>query len=66
MKERTGKGYISIIQSFVEKIIADENFANTALVKNDRVDDVYWNQDVFREIPTDWLQKELECIVDLN
>ncbi len=61
MKERTGEGYISIIRSFVDKIMADENFASTSLVKDDRVDDVYWNQDVFREIPTDWLQNELNA-----
>ncbi len=58
-EEKTGKGYISILRSFVEKILMDEKFANAGLCKDEGVDDIYWNQDVFGDIPTAWLKDNL-------
>lgn len=59
-KEKTGNEYITIIQSLVNKILAHENFASTGLIRDEGVDDVYWNSDVFGDIPTVWLEENLK------
>lgn len=54
--ERSGKG----IQEFLEDIYyaakAEERFKNTRLVTEEAIDDVYFNVDLFKDLPSKWLK----------
>lgn len=59
-KERTNETFFDIIKKILEKIIVSEEFQETKLVKKNQVDDLYWNDEIFREIPSIWLINFLE------
>jgi len=53
-KERTGESLYRFIENILNEITASEEFKKTKLVQNDYVDDVYWNDEIYREIPYQW------------
>lgn len=59
-KERTGESFCSVIKIILKDITASGEFKKTKLVQNDSVDDEYWNDEIFREIPSRWLLDFLE------
>ena len=54
-KERTEESFFRIIESIFSGIVDSEQFKETKLIRNDYVDDVYWNNEVYREIHSEWL-----------
>ena len=59
-KERTGESFYRLIENIFNGITASGEFKKTKLVQNDYVDDVYWNDEIYREIPSQWLIDFLE------
>jgi len=57
-REQTGKGFYGLIEDIFKRVA--EEFPKTQLVQNERVDDIYWNDDIFSEIPSRWLTGLLE------
>lgn len=60
-KERSGESYVSLAQKILDKIQTNPQFKNTRLV-NEYIDDVYWNEEIFYDLPTCWLKSLLENI----
>jgi len=54
-KEKTGKSFVGLIEEICNKIKESDEFKNTKLVKQDSVDDIYWNDEIYKEIPSKWL-----------
>ncbi|MGR3173275.1 MAG: B12-binding domain-containing radical SAM protein [Candidatus Scalindua sp.] len=54
-KKRSGECFFKLIESIYKLISLSERFKNIQIIKNISVDDNYWNDEVFREIPTEWL-----------
>jgi radical SAM superfamily enzyme YgiQ (UPF0313 family) len=57
-REQTGKSFYWLIEDIFKR--ASGEFPKTRLVQNEQVDDVYWNDDIFSEIPSRWLMYFLE------
>ena len=62
VKERTGNSFLKITKTVLDGIYATDNYRNITLVKEDQVDDIYWNDKIFFEIPSEWLIGRLEDI----
>ncbi len=54
-KERTGESFYRLIENILNGIVTSKEFKETQLVQTDYVDDIYWNDNIFREIPSQWL-----------
>lgn len=54
-KEASGKSFLKFTRMIMDKISDSEEFKKTKIVREDYVDDLYWNDDAFREIPSAWL-----------
>jgi radical SAM superfamily enzyme YgiQ (UPF0313 family) len=57
-KEQAGKSFYGLIEDIFKRVA--EEFPKTRLVQDERVDDIYWNGDIFSEIPSSWLTALLE------
>jgi len=55
MCERSKKGFLKIISALCERIKAEETFKHTRFVNDDSLDDDYWNDEVFKEIASEWI-----------
>jgi hypothetical protein len=55
LKEHAGGSFLELLERILEAICASPALAKTRLVRGDNVDDDYWNGDIFREIPSQWL-----------
>lgn len=55
VKERIGKSFYNLIKTVLDAITSSEKLKDTRLVQSESVDDNYWNDEIFREIPSDWL-----------
>ena len=64
-KERTGQNFSWFLKKIFTEITASPEFKKTKLIQNDYVDDDYWNGEIYREIPSQWLidffEKELHA-----
>lgn len=54
MKEQIGDSYFNIIKAIFDEIDSSVEFKDIYLKKNEYIDDLYWNDDVFKEIPSRW------------
>lgn len=54
-KESMGVSFYKLAENILDGITTSEALRNTRLVQNDYVDDDYWNDGIFREIPSQWL-----------
>jgi hypothetical protein len=54
-KERRGIFLLEILQEILDRITESEQFKAIRLMQDDIVDDDYWNEDIYREIPSQWL-----------
>jgi radical SAM superfamily enzyme YgiQ (UPF0313 family) len=55
LKEHAGGSFLELLERILKAICASPALAKTRLVRGDNVDDDYWNGDIFREIPSQWL-----------
>ncbi|MFA5878081.1 MAG: cobalamin-dependent protein [Candidatus Staskawiczbacteria bacterium] len=55
VKEKTGKSFANLIEKIYSRIEENDELKNTKLVKQSSVDDIYWNDEVYKEIPSKWL-----------
>ena len=54
-KECTEATFYEFVVNIFNEITASEKLQDIKLVKNKYVDDDYWNDEIFREIPSEWL-----------
>jgi radical SAM superfamily enzyme YgiQ (UPF0313 family) len=54
-KERIGASFYCLTESIFNAINSSGGFTETQLVQGDLVDDVYWNNEIYKEIPSEWL-----------
>ena len=54
-KERIGQSFLHLLEKIFDEIAASPELRKTKLVQNDYVDDDYWNDEIYREIPSQWL-----------
>ena len=54
-KDRSGEGFLEVIEKMLGEITSAPEFLQTHLVRNTEVDDTYWNDGIYREIPANWL-----------
>ncbi len=54
-KERSGKSFFEFIENVFKEINRSVKFKETMFVKSVKLDDDYWNDDIFREISSEWL-----------
>ena len=59
-KEHTTESSRRVAEAILSGIVTSGQFKKTKLVRNNDVDDDYWNDDIFREIPSQWLVDFLE------
>ena len=52
LKEKTGKTTLEILKDIFYYINNTEGLKDTYLIKNDNINDIYWNDQIFREIPS--------------
>ena len=62
VKERTGAPFIRIFEKILNGIAASTELRATRLIGDDMVDDVYWNNEIYKEIPSEWLERFIERI----
>jgi len=63
-KESSGLSFYEFVKSIYENLVSGDKFQSSKLVKNKLVDDEYWNDEIFQEIPSQWLSDFLENIVE--
>ncbi len=61
-KEKTGKRFYDLIQSIFDNIATSQKFKQTRLLQSEYAYDVYWNNDIFQEIPSEWFLDVLKTI----
>ncbi len=54
-KEKTEKSFYEVIDDIFNMMASSQTFKKTRLIQDKYVDDIYWNDDIFREIPSEWL-----------
>ncbi len=59
-KENMNVTFFNLLENIYSEIKVCEKFKNTKLVKNDYVDDEYWNDDIYRDISSAWIINYLE------
>ncbi|MFH1996827.1 MAG: hypothetical protein ABIJ27_07550, partial [Candidatus Omnitrophota bacterium] len=62
-KEARNMSVLKFSEDILESICREEAFKGTKLVSEASVDDVYWNDDIFRDIPTEWILKTINTRV---
>lgn len=60
--ERTGTSFMVILETLLNGIAASTKLRTSCLIKGDIVDDVYWNNEIYREIPSEWIRNFLDGI----
>lgn len=55
MKRRSGKRFIDIIVEIYDSVISDGRFADSGLMKEKSVYDEYWNDKIYKDISSEWL-----------
>jgi len=60
MKELSGDSYYHIIKAIFKEIESSDELNSIKLIKNDYIDDYYWNDEIFNEIPSKWLLNYFE------
>ena len=58
-KERTGKSFREIAEYMLKNILASDKFRDINLVKENVVNDEYWNNELYKEIPSAWIIEQL-------
>jgi len=53
--EQEGWSFLQLLVITLDGIRANPEFRETRLVRDDYVDDDYWNGEIYREIPSQWL-----------
>jgi len=53
--ERTGSTVLGLLETALSRLRSASAFEATQLLSNESTDDDYWNDAVFREIPSAWL-----------
>lgn len=61
-KERIGGTFLQLLERIFNGITASQKLKEIQLIQNDCVDDIYWNDDIYREIPSQWLIDFLEGV----
>ncbi|MBI4798390.1 MAG: cobalamin B12-binding domain-containing protein [Desulfarculus sp.] len=51
-----GQGYLDLIQQMLTSLAADPATQGCRLLGGGQIDDIYWNQDIYADIPSAWLQ----------
>ncbi|MAG02903.1 hypothetical protein CMI42_06200, partial [Candidatus Pacearchaeota archaeon] len=59
-KEMRDCTFLEIIQSILKTLYGSDDFKNTKIVKEEFVDDVYWNDEMFKEISSEWITNFLD------
>ncbi len=54
-KRRTGAHVYDLASRLLAAIVADEALKTSRVAREEIIDDGYWNEDIFREIPSAWL-----------
>ena len=54
--------FYDIIKEVFDKLKANEKYKNTKVVQNDHIDESYWNNEIYKEIPSKWLIETLNNI----
>ncbi len=57
LKESKEYQFMAVINLIFDEIKKEEKFKNTDLINKPCVDDEYWNEKIFNEIPSSWLIK---------
>ncbi len=57
LKEKSNSRFMDIINILFDEMKSDINLKNTKLFIDTSIDDEYWNEGIFSEIPTTWLIK---------
>lgn len=58
---RTGGDVFDVLQSGLERLGRSKPLGACRLIEDDRVDDDYWNADIFRDVPSAWLKSFLNA-----
>lgn len=61
-KDRISGTFLQLLERIFNGITASRKLKKIQLIQNDCVDDIYWNDDIYREIPSQWLIDFLEGI----
>lgn len=61
-KERMGGTFLQLLERIFNGITASQKLKEIQLIQNVCVDDIYWNDDIYREIPSQWLIDFLEGV----
>jgi len=59
-KSRSKKRFFEIIENMFSEIEGSDKFNNIKLVQNTLINDDYWNSDVYRDIPSQWISDYLK------
>jgi len=59
-KEKLGISFFSLLEDIYSKIVESEDLKNSQLVQQEYVDDEYWNNDIYREVPSAWIAGYLQ------
>ena len=54
-KEKSGNTFFSLIESVYNLLIDSIDFSGTYLLRNNLVDDEYWNGNIYKDLPSSWL-----------
>lgn len=60
--ERTGLSHTALLDKLHTVISSGSAMRFTRLTTDDSIDDTYWNNDIFREIPSAWLRSTLATL----
>jgi hypothetical protein len=60
--ERCVQSHTRLLARLDALILSDPAMKSSRLVSDDFIDDMYWNNDIFREIPSAWLQSTLASL----
>ncbi len=58
-KERSGKNFLLFVEEIFIQLRSCEELKDTALFKEESIDDMYWNSSIFHEIPSELIIKIL-------
>jgi hypothetical protein len=60
--ERTGLNFIALLEEVYRALCAEASLQNTGLVLDEFSDDMYWNDKIYREIPSRYLIDLLKSV----
>ena len=58
-KEDSGLSYLNFLEKIYDQAAKDDELRNSELICQEFIDDDYWNDRSFRDIPSEWLIKNL-------